>query len=198
MGILMAMVMIISLVPGLTQVAHAASTISSVALTVTEPTAGATVPSYIVDVNNAGVSAESGANYTVVESGWLQNDGGGGSEYTTDTEFQAGKTYLLFATLSPNESYQFSEECTGIVNGLDPEDYYRRDPDLIVYKEFTVPGTPATYMIKVTNGKAYSDEACTTEVTSASEGTRIYFKTDTPPAGKFAITGWSPSTVEIS
>ncbi len=124
-------------------------TISSVALSVTEPTAGATVPSYIVNVNNAGVSAESGANYTVVESGWLQNDGAGGSEYTTDTEFQAGKTYLLFATLSPNEGYQFSEECTGKVNGAAADDYYRRTPDLIVYKEFTIPAAETTYPVWV-------------------------------------------------
>ena len=131
------------------QAAPATSTISSVALSVTEPTAGATVPSYIVDVNNAGVSAESGANYTVVESGWLQNDGAGGSEYTTDTEFQAGKTYLLFATLSPNEGYQFSEECTGKVNGAAADDYYRRTPDLIVYKEFTIPAAETTYPVWV-------------------------------------------------
>ena len=132
-----------------TPVAPETTTISSVSLTVTEPTAGAPVPSYIVDVNNAGVSAESGANYTVVESGWLQNDGAGGSEYTTDTEFQAGKTYLLFATLSPNEGYQFSEECTGKVNGAAADDYYRRTPDLIVYKEFTIPAAETTYPVWV-------------------------------------------------
>ena len=136
-----------------TPVAPETTTISSVSLTVTEPTAGAPV------LNNAGVSAESGANYTVVESGWLQNDGAGGSEYTTDTEFQAGKTYLLFATLSPNEGYQFSEGCTGKVNDADADDYYRRTPDLIVYKEFTIPAPITEYPVWVGS----------TQVTSANK-----------------------------
>lgn len=165
MGILMAIAMIISLMAGLTQVAHAAET-----YTVT------------FDANGGSGTMESqtfleGEIWTIPECTFTPPE---------------GKAFDYWV-ISPKEGEQ-----PGFPRAGKPENGLGFAFDAIAQAQWKDAPTPATYKITVTNGKAYSDEACTTEVTSASEGTRVYFKTDTPPAGKFGITGWSPSTVEIS
>ena len=187
--------------------------IPSVSLTVTEPAAGASVPAHASEANHAGVSAESGANYRVVDSDWKEYIGEDEYEHTGDTEFQAGKTYRLSVRLEPEEGYRFYNDCIGEINGANATSTRYSYPRFWVYRDFTVPSSSAaTYTVTLiaydkTNGTeraggevAFSDSGRGTTISgnyagNSSRTVGVY------PASDYIFTGWakgSPSGEIVS
>ena len=114
----------------------------------------------------------------------------------------------------PDEGYTFKEWRIGSADGSVLEnDYYDTEHDIAHSKGYVVPSAselteikayalyekiPAVHSITVNGGKAYSDEACTEEITSASTGAIVFLKFDAPPEGKYMSVTSAPESILIS
>lgn len=184
MGILMAIAMIISLMAGLTQVAHAATTISSVGLNLVLPSAG---DSYS---GTAATSITSGTGFTITKANWYN----GGTPETNPgcgsapTSFEAGKPYYAEIELTAVDGYGFTESTAVTLTGgatVKTTQFDHGDKTLlIITKDITLSGAASyTYTFDFNGG------SCTIPLASISYDPEAGLPSGppsviTPPEGK--------------
>ena len=111
--------------------------VSSVAISVTAPAAGAT-PS---------APTTSTANVSIVGYQWKIS---GGSNLDSSTAFEAGKTYRLEMTINPTSGQTLSNTATATVNGNAATGMDQSTSYLNCYYDFTVESTINTIAVTVT------------------------------------------------
>ena len=155
-----------------------ATTIDTIAVTVTVPVAGA-APVVAPAGLPTGVTCEPVLN-TV--TGWYDSETN--TKMASTEKFVEGKTYYICLFLSADTGYAFANPVTtATINGVDATIELNNDGYLAIKKSFVATAAATTeYDITVTDGKATIGAG--TEISKAAEGTTVTLTANAAPSGK--------------
>ena len=155
-----------------------ATTIDTIAVTVTVPVAGA-APVVAPAGLPTGVTCEPVLN-TV--TGWYDSETN--TKMASTEKFVEGKTYYICLFLSADTGYAFANPVTtATINGVDATIELNNDGYLAIKKSFVATAAATTeYDITVTDGKATIGAG--TEISKAAEGTEVALTANAAPSGQ--------------
>ena len=155
-----------------------ATTIDTIAVTVTVPVAGA-APVVAPAGLPTGVTCEPVLN-TV--TGWYDSETN--TKMASTEKFVEGKTYYICLFLSADTGYSFANPVTtATINGVDATIELNNDGYLAIKKSFVATAAATTeYDITVTDGKATIGAG--TEISKAAEGTTVTLTANAAPSGQ--------------
>ena len=155
-----------------------ATTIDTIAVTVTVPVAGA-APVVAPAGLPTGVTCEPVLN-TV--TGWYDSETN--TKMASTEKFVEGKTYYICLFLSADTGYAFANPVTtATINGVDATIELNNDGYLAIKKSFVATAAATTeYDITVTDGKATIGAG--TEISKAAEGTTVTLTANAAPSGQ--------------
>ena len=155
-----------------------ATTIDTIAVTVTVPVAGA-APVVAPAGLPTGVTCEPVLN-TV--TGWYDSETN--TKMASTEKFVEGKTYYICLFLSADTGYAFANPITtATINGDDATIELNNDGYLAIKKSFVATAAATTeYDITVTDGKATIGAG--TEISKAAEGTTVTLTANAAPSGQ--------------
>ena len=154
------------------------TTIDTVAISVTAPTAGA-APVVEPAGLPTGVTCEP---VLTTVTGWYDSETN--TKMASTEKFVEGKTYYICLFLSADTGYAFANPVTtATINGVDATIELNNDGYLAIKKSFVATAAATTeYDITVTDGKATIGAG--TEISKAAEGTTVTLTANAAPSGQ--------------
>ena len=154
------------------------TTIDTVAISVTAPTAGA-APVVEPAGLPTGVTCEP---VLTTVTGWYDSETN--TKMASTEKFVEGKTYYICLFLSADTGYSFANPVTtATINGVDATIELNNDGYLAIKKSFVATAAATTeYDITVTDGKATIGAG--TEISKAAEGTTVTLTANAAPSGQ--------------
>ena len=155
-----------------------ATTIDTIAVTVTVPVAGA-APVVAPAGLPTGVTCEP---VLTTVTGWYDSETN--TKMASTEKFVEGKTYYICLFLSADTGYAFANPVTtATINGVDATIELNNDGYLAIKKSFVATAAATTeYDITVTDGKATIGAG--TEISKAAEGTTVTLTANAAPSGQ--------------
>jgi len=155
-----------------------ATTIDTIAVTVTVPVAGA-APVVEPAGLPTGVTCEP---VLTTVTGWYDSETN--TKMASTEKFVEGKTYYICLFLSADTGYAFANPVTtATINGVDATIELNNDGYLAIKKSFVATAAATTeYDITVTDGKATIGAG--TEISKAAEGTTVTLTANAAPSGQ--------------
>ena len=155
-----------------------ATTIDTIAVTVTVPVAGA-APVVAPAGLPTGVTCEP---VLTTVTGWYDSETN--TKMASTEKFVEGKTYYICLFLSADTGYAFANPVTtATINGVDATIELNNDGHLAIKKSFVATAAATTeYDITVTDGKATIGAG--TEISKAAEGTTVTLTANAAPSGQ--------------